>query len=64
MWTSDLKWGMNSKPLEWVLSTVDTGTIVSYQPKMWRSIPHWIYTRDGMGYQGSRKKLFVMEHKT
>ena len=68
MWSKEtadtLRWAMNGKKNEWVMSTVDTGLTV----RMWRSIPHWIYTRDGMGYKGStrearRNKLFT-EHKT
>ncbi len=56
-----LRWAMNGKKNEWVLSTVDTETLAV---RMWRSIPHWIYTRDGMGYKRRKKKLFVLDHKT
>lgn len=47
-----LRWAMNGKKNEWVMSTVNTGTITS---RMWRSVPHWLYTRDGMGYKRGKK---------
>lgn len=53
VWSSDaaktMRWAMNGKKNEWVMSST---------MRMWRSVPHWIYTRDGMGY-GSRRKLYV-----
>lgn len=50
-----LRWGINGRKNEWVIGTIHTGNRPPL--RMWRSIPHWIYKRDGMGYRGAKEVL-------